>query len=484
MREFPPKIHIGPMFDKEPPHSRGSEICLLAAVYVDPAAFADVSRIVAAGDFYFEDCRSVFVAVAELYQTSRAIDFQLVMERLATKPDFDQTTFDRLIGEVSDQVGSAVGAMSYAKIVKDKSRMRELISLCGTAIHLAYTKPDDFDGSIASHFEGIARLARNGLENKTVSLRQAYGLILGELELGKPTLIRTGILDFDLISGGILKGCLNTIFGCPGSGKSTLSLEFAHNMARGIAATQNTPAQEPMIVRYFSVEQGPQRAGATIYSQTHGVQMHTLMNTGIATDEEMQELLLQSKKATENLHFYNVSMDPNQLYAECASLATKHPHGVLFVDYLQELPAFGQFIELTPRIAESMRVLARISRELGWTVVVLSQMDKSAGKLHKTPKMSDGLGSSAIEQRSDFIAYVYRPHQQETKPPRYEDEFGMGSDTAQVAWDAKQNRTRIGIIKNKYGRKGSCEMQFVPERMTFIVPEKSTTHHWPDIEEL
>jgi len=32
MREYPPKIHIGPMFAKLPPHSRDGEVCILAAI--------------------------------------------------------------------------------------------------------------------------------------------------------------------------------------------------------------------------------------------------------------------------------------------------------------------------------------------------------------------------------------------------------------------------------------------------------------------
>lgn len=482
MRWEPPKIHIGPMFDREPPQSRATEICLLASVYFSPAGLADACRIVTAADFFFDDTRRVFVAICELYRTHKEIDFTLVQERLVTMPDYDATAADRLLDEISSQVSSAVGCDAYAKVVRNKSKMRELIGLCGTAMHTAYTKQDDLDGAIASAFEGMARLARNGTENKTVSLREAYKLILADLELGKPQTIRTGLAEFDYMAGGIPRSGLWTIFGCPGSGKSTFALEVANRLANGWVESEGRAAQEPMIVRYYSVEQIPQRAGATIYSQTEGVEMHAMINTGIASEKEKNDLAYQTLVATENLHFYNVSMDPNQLYAECASLATKHPHGVLFVDYLQELPAFGQFIDLTPRIAESMRILARISRELGWLVVVVCQMDKAAGKLHKTPKMSDGLGSSAIEQRSDFITYVYRPHQQETIPPRVEDSYGMDNG-AYEGWNARQYRTRIGIVKNKYGRMGAHEMQFVPERMTFISPQNHITKHWPEIED-
>lgn len=483
MKWQPPQVHIGPLFDREPPHSRAMEICLLAAVYVSPESLADANRIVTAADFFFEDTRKAFVVINELYRATREIDFPLIEERLATMPDFDAAATHTLMSEVSDQIAGAVGVLSYAKIVRDKARMRELIGLCGTALHLAYTAPDDLDGAIASAFEGIARLARNGSDRKTVSLREAYQLILADLELGKPAMLRTGMPEFDYMAGGIPRSGLWTMFGCPGSGKSTLSLEIAYRLAKGVPETAHHPAQAPLVVRYYSVEQTPQRAGATIYSQSKGVEMHALLNTGISSEKEKDDLSYEALIAPENFQFFNTSMDPNQLYAECASLATKHPHGVLFIDYLQELPAFGQFIDLTPRIAEAMRIFARISRELGWLVVVVCQMDKAAGKLHKTPKMSDGLGSSAIEQRSDFITYVYRPHQQETAPPKYQDTFGMGDDTAYRAWESRQTRTRIGIVKNKYGRMGAHEMQFVPAQMTFVTPETHITQHWPDIEE-
>ncbi len=474
--KYPPTVHIGPMFDKLPPESPDCEASVLYCAILEPVNFPMIRRAVTPAHFHNEHYRTVFLAMCELYDETRDINATILSDKLSSNGN--AAAYEHLLAFTGTVYESTYPA--HCKVLEAKFRLRKLIEICGTAIHLAYTAPDDSGATIGSTFEQIAALARNGTEARVVTQRQAFDMVLAMVESGRAANIRTGMYDFDLIAGGVPRTALWTLLGAPGGGKSTFALEVAHKLAEGLPATETHQEQPPMLVRYYSVEQGPARAGATQMSQLSGVAVHGVINTGKPSKDDLEEIRFTCKKARPSFAFIDSQMDPNQLYAECASLAAKHPHGVLFVDYLQDISGWGIYQDQTPKLTECMRIFARIVRELGWLVCVVCQTDKASGKLHQSPKMTDGLGTSAIEQRSDFITYVHRPHQKEPCPP-----VGAYGDTRLVDdWKARQTRTRLGIIKNKFGPLGVNEMQFVTSSMSFKTPDPHIQACWPEIKEL
>lgn len=484
MSRIGPIIPLAPLFNQPIPHDPVSEAALVGAMLTEPSIIPDIRRTISANDIYSPRLIETFNAANEVFIRTRTLDFALLVDELNTGAGFDTNECLGFLTETMQACPSWSTWPHYADLVKAKSKARRLVSVCSEAVYAAYKASEDISSVVAQTFEKIAYIARNDSQNSVTQLVDAADEVIQMMEDGRPLNLRTGINAFDDIAGGVPKSGVWTIFAPPAAGKTTFALRACLNMARGLPARGEYAAQDKRVVRYCSVEQSAVRAAATLLSQETGRSVHELINNFKATPAQIDETVeARLSWGLPEFGFFRESKDPNQLFAECLSLSTKHEHGVLVMDYVQDTPPFDKFVDLTPRITESMRILSRVARELGWLVIIVSQIDKASSKLNQSPKLTDGIGSSAIEQRSDVISYVWRPHQREVPPPYSRDTFTGEDDVNWTAWNHRNKRVRIGVIKSKYGNCGVADMMYTGKSMNFIDPPPEVAADWQTIEE-
>ena len=282
-------------------------------------------------------------------------------------------------------------------------------------------------------------------------MADACAEVLDDLESGKAAMIPTGFDEFDREFGGIPAGCVVTMMGTPSSGKTTLCLQILRNMARrGVRSL------------IFSNEQGAKRIAATLLTMESGVQVHDRMGRGQATRDEREKIAAAALEiAGLPIEQMPHSMHAGQIYAQ-AKFAKQRGVELIYIDYLQHLPWLPGCNSETERIGESMKMLARIARDMGLTVLIVSQIDKAtskasaiAGEAKRRPTMFDGIGSSAIEQASDWIYSVFRPHMHDP----------LGDDPDQ--WRYEQSMTEWSVLKAKFVTRGSHALRFDPGAMEF-----------------
>ena len=96
----------------------------------------------------------------------------------------------------------------------------------------------------------------------------------------------------------------------------------------------------------------------------------------------------------------------------------------------------------TPReqqVAEISRGLKGLAKELDVPVIVLSQLNRSAEKENRTPRLSDLRESGSIEQDADVVLMLARPKEAEEK-------FQVAADSAELIV-AKQRNGPVGEMK-------------------------------------
>lgn len=443
-----------PLNTIEPPHSYEAEAALIGSAILagDSQTLGTIWSEVDASRFYVENHARIWEAIGQCWVHHGRIDGVLLKEAVK-----DDALLDAAI-KCAEQTPTMANWPHWAKIVNTKHRLRTLIAACEqSAWDLA--KCDDADATITRVMDRLSVAGRNLTPDECVQLADAERRLLAMLESGKPTSIPTSLPDFDAEFGGIPLGGLVCVFGYPASGKTTLTLNVAERMAK-----QGLP------VRVFSYEQNATRLAATMLSTASGMQVHTWLNEGYKPGEEQWNELNRAIEAHAALDFGLIdrSLDAPGIFRECqaANLRTGRP-GVAVVDYVQNLPGFGVFQELSPRITESMRWMQRIARDLGWTVLLVSQLDKAAAKANQRPDMASGLGSSAIEQYSDMIVSVYRPYQREPMG-------GLDRET----WQRRQRCCELGVLKNKYGPNGSVSLAFDLHLMRFRTPTEAEVMAW------
>lgn len=197
-------VSMEAMFKKLPPQSRDSEAAVIGCMVDNPACVGDIRRIVTPEDFHDQTLSGVYSACLRVYDRTKDCD-PIVVADECLKADLYHSRDEAVVAvdSCANATPSAVGWNQYCQVVLQKSRLRKLITLCGEAVYLAYTAPDDDTSTISQLFERVSVLARGGTQNKTVMQREAFEMVLADMEKGRAANIRTGLYDFDLIAGGV-----------------------------------------------------------------------------------------------------------------------------------------------------------------------------------------------------------------------------------------------------------------------------------------
>lgn len=109
-----------------PPHSVEAEQAVLAALLQDGQAWDRVGDLLADGDFYRQEHRLIFGAIASLVNAGKPADVVTVFERLGAKAD-DCGGLSG-INALAQSVASAGNIRRYAEIVRERAILRKLIA--------------------------------------------------------------------------------------------------------------------------------------------------------------------------------------------------------------------------------------------------------------------------------------------------------------------------------------------------------------------
>ena len=120
------------------PFSLIAEQSLLGSVLIDPDAFNDIADIVSSTDFYITEHTQIYLAMRELFITNSEIDIVTLIDALVRKGIYDKSGGEDYIKTLTQVVPNALNVKDYAKIVKEKSILRGLITACGEITDVAY----------------------------------------------------------------------------------------------------------------------------------------------------------------------------------------------------------------------------------------------------------------------------------------------------------------------------------------------------------
>jgi len=361
---------------KVPPNSVEAEQSLVGGLMLNKVAWDKVADVVTADDFYRNDHRIIFDAIAQLVEEGNPCDVVTVSEFLDRRGELDKAGGLEYLAALANETPGAANARAYANIVREKSMLRSLInagneisgSAFGTDGRSAAELVDEAERRVFDIAERGAR-ASAGFR----SLKEILPLAVDRIDLlhqsdGDISGISTGYNEFDKLTTGLQGGDLIIIAGRPSMGKTTLALNIAENAAIG--------AKVPTAI--YSMEMPSQQLAFRMISSLGRVDQ-THLRTGRFPDEDWSRINTAVQLMSDAPIFIDDSagLSPTEIRARARRLHREHGLGLIVVDYLQLMQVPGNKENRATEISEISRSLKALAKELNLPVIALSQLNRS-----------------------------------------------------------------------------------------------------------
>ena len=425
------------------PFSLLAEQSLLGSVLVDPESFNAIADQVAVSDFYIEEHQQIFSAMHELFLTSRDIDVVTLIDMLVQKGIYTKSGGEQYIRTIAEVVPNALNVKDYARIVKDKSVLRQLIGVCDEVSDVAYSEQDDVAHILDSAENKIFAIAQGKDTKNFRHIREVIGDVyahLHELNTDKDASqgTPTGFSGLDRMLAGMGKSDLILVGARPGMGKTSFCLNIGTNVA---AATGKT-------VCMFSLEMSAEQLVNRIISSEAMVDSYA-MRTGDLKDEDWENIAV----ATSKLAKCDILIDDTAGITATgmkAKLRRVKNLGLVVIDYLQLMQGDGHNDNRVQEVAEISRAMKLMAKELMVPVICCSQLSRGPeSRTDKKPMLSDLRESGSIEQDADVVLFLYR------------DEYYKISESADPNSDAAASIAEVIVAKNRHGSTGTVKMGWI-----------------------
>src|SRR5690349_15778701 len=231
---------------RAPPHSIEAEQAVLGGLMLDRAAWDNVGDVVTAEDFFRPDHTLIFESIASLCAEAQPCDPVTVSEHLARLGKLNEAGGLAYLGTLTRDTPGAANARAYAAIVKERSLLRQLVTVGGEIAGSVWNEEGEEARELVEQAERkIFAIAEGSARGKGyVSAKQALPALIDQIDdlynnPNKPRGLPTGFIDFDAKTGGLRPGDLLIVAGRPSMGKSTLAINMAEHAAlkEGIRAS-------------------------------------------------------------------------------------------------------------------------------------------------------------------------------------------------------------------------------------------------------
>lgn len=390
---------------KVPPQNLEAETHVLGSMLMDPESIEKVVEHIESKDFYHRPNEILFSAIMSLHSQGGRADLITVTDYLEAQNQLAMIGGASFLNAIFDTVPNSANVEAYAKLIREKAILRELINVGTNIIE------DSFQGatSVADLLDKTERevfqIAQRSLKRDTMAIRDmvkdAFRIIQERFEKRtQVTGIPTGYYGLDRLTSGLQRSDLIILAARPSVGKTALCLNMAAHMAM----------RENCATAVFSLEMSKEQLVQRMLCMESRVDGGRLRG-GFLHDEDWPRLTAAASQLSEAPIFIDDTpgLTTMELRAKCRRLAKNHKLGFVVIDYLQLMRVKGRIESREREIAEISMSLKALAKELNIPVLALSQLNRSLeARQDKRPVMSDLRESGSIEQDADIIMFLYR----------------------------------------------------------------------------
>lgn len=451
--------------DRLPPQSREAEMGVLGSILRDNQVLNDVQNIIRVDNFYFDSHQKIYQAISEIYSDGKPVDLVILHEALKTRKLLEDVGGIPFLTQLWEAAPTAANAEYYAKIVRDKAVLRNLIHTSTELLRDAYDGVMSPDELLGQAERKVLEIAERGTTGETHTLEKTLYEAFDRIDARAGTAhlsvtgVGTGFADLDEKTAGFQNSELCILAARPGVGKTA----FALNIVRHVAVEDKLP------VFFVSLEMARVELAERLLACQAKVDSFRLRK-GQLGSQDMQKLMTASDQLRGNPRdgVVKVFIDDSpaqtmlRIAANCRRLKQRHGLRLVVIDYLQLIEPENRRDPRQEQVAQVSRRLKFLAKELMMPVIALAQVNRaSEDRQDHKPRLSDLRESGSIEQDADTVIMLHRPGLREK--------------------DKADDVLELIIEKQRNGPTGQVTLTYVPQYMRYenYAPESGPGYYGP-----
>jgi replicative DNA helicase len=398
--------------EQERPASVHAEMTILGGMLVEPVAIIDATMLLKTDDFALDSHRKIYDVMLQLSEAGHAVDIVTVADALKKRKELDSVGGLPYLASLSEGLPRKLSIENYVRIVRDKSLMRQLLTVCDMGMIEASDQSRealDVLNQVSSRLTEISEHAvTGGFSDITAIVKESFGSIDALYEQGREvTGLATHYIEFDKMTSGLQESELIIIAARPSMGKTAWAINMAENAA----------VRGGKVVAVFSLEMSKASLLRRMLASQALVNSKAIQ-TGMLMRDDRMKLINGLERLMESKMF--IDDTPGITLAEMRAKARrlKQQHGsldLIVIDYLQLMTgstsgAQKGFENRTQEVSAISRGLKSLAKEMKVPVVALSQLSRASEQRggDKKPLLSDLRESGSIEQDADVVCFIHR----------------------------------------------------------------------------
>lgn len=392
------------------------ETTILGALLVEPTAFYEACDLINVVDFAMDSHRRIYGAILGLSEDNSPVDIITVSEELRKRGELSSIGGIAYLAKLSEGLPRKLSIKKYVKEVRNKSRLRQLMSLA----ERMYAESGENDAEAEAVFSqwqlDLFELAGDSAGNASEDIRTIIPRVLQKIGEQRSSSVEndalgytTGIQDLDKWTKGLFPNEYTIILGETNGAKTPWATQISvENGFKGIRShwfsqemTREQLTQRILVYASQSARakdvRDPRFLNITDFTDL-GRTGDRLMNLPIGIDDSRQlpldKLIARAKVA---------------IHRDSAKL--------IVVDYLQLVRSSSGVrqtdVERIEATTLALRDLAAESKDHGVHVVALSQYSRPSDSKGAS-RNSRAKGSSSLEQSCHNMFHIIREKDEET----------------------------------------------------------------------
>jgi replicative DNA helicase len=423
--------------------SAEAEHALLGALMLDESLFDPITSKLSTRDFSDLENAALFDAIIDTRAAGMPIDPVTVGVEHPLLPSGDSTI--AYAGHIAHNTPSTANWAAYLRTVLERSALRRVVEVADVI------RDSASDDRPVAEIIALAQQVTADLRDLSAPEAQdyySYRDVLPEVvdtidSKYSRTAVRgltTGLDQLDELICGLRPTNMIVVAGLPGSGKTTLGVQIAQQVACAGGGSAFIVSME--MTRQELVTRGIASIG--------GVRLTRLDQGHSLEDDDWPRITAAVGKLNGAKLFVNdqAGMTMARIRAVARQVQRQEGLNVVVVDYIGLISAEGSGQNRTLELGKISTGLKNLAKELKVPVIVLAQLNRgSTNRPDKRPRPSDLRDSGQIEADADVVILVHRDHDTE---------------------EGQNGVTELIVGKCRHAKVGSCLVQQQGQYVRFV----------------